>query len=184
MERRKNDLDHKMFEETRRRVEAEFPYGVKKGFYIKDFKGASVLGGMAKVAVSAVVNIVGDSLHLRTYREPKSSIAGVRYKVDERRDINKEEIVVLRGSEVSNHYIPHEVPEDMMAHNNITIEVVYDGAGGLKPNIAPDGTAPAYINFSDPMPETLRVLSAKAVEAQQAAMLSENSPKDTPPAAA
>jgi len=179
MDKRKNDLDHKMFEEMRRRVEEAFPYGVKKGFYIKDFKGASVLGGMAKVAVSAVVNIVGDSLHLRTYREPKNSIAGVRYKVDERRDINKEEIVVLRGSEVPNHYIAHGVPEDMMANNQMTVEVVYDGKGGLMPNTQPDGMVKAYINFPDPTEQLIK----EALERAKNRSL-ENFPKDPPPAAA
>lgn len=162
MKEKKNEFDRKAFEEAWQRVETAIPYnGIKKGFYIADSKSMSVLGGMAKVAIRAVVNIVGDSLNLRLYRLPKKDEQGLRYKVDERRGINKEKIQVLRGSEVLNHHIGHDVSEDMMVHNNITVEVVYDGAGGLKPNVGPDGMVKAYVNFPDPTPEMIKGLLAK-----------------------
>lgn len=157
MKRKKNELNHEVFEEARRRVEQAFPYtGIKKGFYIKDIKSTGALGSMLKVAVSAVVNIVGDTLHLRTYRHPKEEGSQIRYKVDELRGVNKYVVEVLAGREVSNHHIEHDVPEDMMAQNNMTFEVVADGEGGLRPNVQPDGTVQAYINFPDPTEEILR----------------------------
>lgn len=151
MRKKKNPLDPKIFEKARERVETAFPYeGVKKGFYVADPKGASVFGAMLEKATSVVVNIVGDSLNLRLYRPPESSILGVRFKVDERRGINKSSIEIPKGHEVQDHHIPHDVPEDMMRQNNMTIEMVPDGEGGLKPNTDSNGMVKTYINFPDP----------------------------------
>jgi hypothetical protein len=163
MKEKKNELNPEVFEEARKRVESVLPHNnIKKGFFIRDFKGASVLGGMASVAVSAVVNIVGDSLNLRTYRLPKQTGSGLLYKVDETRGINKQKVQVLKGSEIKNHHIHHDVPEDMMQQNNVTLEVVQDGVGGLKPNVGPDGMVKAYVNFPDSTQEMLRKLVEKS----------------------
>jgi hypothetical protein len=50
----------------------------------------------------------------------------------------------------------HGVPEDIMAHNHIAIEMVPDGAGGLQPNKRPDGMMDVYINFPDPTEQILK----------------------------
>lgn len=177
MKKKQNELNHKAFEEARRRVEKAFPYGgVKKGFYIKDLKETGVLGSMVKVAVSAVVNIVGDSLNLRTYRHPKEPGSDTRYKVDELRGINKNTVELLAGHEVPNHHISHDVPEDMMMHNNMTVEMIGDGQGGLRPNVQPDGMVKTYINFPDPTEEILR-------KARERAKNRASTSEDSPPAA-
>lgn len=43
------------------------------------------------------------------------------------------------------------IMQKWMKNNNITIEVIPDGLGGLEPNIQPDGTVKAYINFPNPI---------------------------------
>ena len=157
MKSRKNKLNPTVFEEARQRVKAAFPYeNVKMGFFTNDPAGASVFGGIAKVAKTVLMNIVGDSVNIRAYRKPTEQNTSVLYKVDEYRGINQADVVKPRGSQVSDHHIQHDVPEDMMKQNNMTIEVVPDGFGGLKPNVQSDGMVKAYINFSDPIEEMKR----------------------------
>jgi len=125
-------------------------------FYTNDPKGASVSGGIAKVAESVLMNIVGDAVNIRAYRKPVGSVQGVLLKVDEYQGVNTESIVKLPGSEVMNHYIYHDASNDMMDQNHMTIEVVPDGNGGLKPNVQSNGMVKAYVNFPDPTEEILR----------------------------
>lgn len=157
MKPRRNKLDPQVFEEAQRRVKTAFPYGgLKIGFFTNDPAGASVFGGIAKVAKTVLMNIVGDSVNIRAYRKPTKQSTSVLYKVDEYRGVNQASVVKPRGSQVPNHHILHDVPEDMMEQNNMTVEVVPDGVGGLKPNVQPDGMVKAYINFPDPTEEMLR----------------------------
>lgn len=173
MKKRKNDLNHEAFEEARRRLEKSFPYGgIKKGFYIKGLKEAGILGSRIKVAVSAVVNVVGDKLHLRTYRLPKESGSGIRYKVDEVRGVNREVVELLAGHEVPDHHITHDVPEDMMRQNNLTIEMVPDGDGGLTPNVKEDGLVQAYINIPDPEEALRKSIEERSQKAKKEAFAS------------
>ncbi|MDE2218724.1 MAG: hypothetical protein KGJ58_04785 [Patescibacteria group bacterium] len=163
MKPRRNKLNSEVFEKARERVKAAFPYdNVKMGFFTNDPAGASVFGGIAKVAKTVLMNIVGDSVNIRAYREPTKQNTSVLYKVDEYRGVNQDSVVKPRGSQVSDHHIQHDVPEDMMKQNNMSIEVVPDGAGGLKPNVQPDGMVKAYINFPDPTEEMLRRAKERA----------------------
>ena len=157
MKPKRNKLNPQVFEKARERVKTAFPYNnVKMGFFTNDPAGASVFGGIAKVAKTVLMNIVGDSVNIRAYREPTEQNTSVLYKVDEYQGVNQASVVKPRGSQVPDHHIQHDVPEDMMKQNNMTIEVVPDGVGGLKPNVQPDGMVKAYINFPDPMEEILR----------------------------
>jgi len=157
MKPRRNKLNPQVFEEARQRVKAAFPYeGLKMGFFTNDPAGASVFGGIAKVAKTVLMNIVGDSVNIRAYREPTEQSASILYKVDEYRGVNQTSMIKPRGSQVPNHHIKHDVPEDMMEQNNMSIEVVPDGLGGLKPNVQPDGMVNTYVNFPDPTAEILR----------------------------
>jgi hypothetical protein len=163
MKAKRNKLNPQVFEKARERVKAAFPYdNVKMGFFTNDPAGASVFGGIAKVAKTVLMNIVGDSVDIRAYREPTDHNTSVLYKVDEYRGVNQASVVKPRGSQVPNHHILHDVPEDMMEQNNMTVEVVPDGVGGLKPNVQPDGTVKAYINFPDPTEEMLRRVVERA----------------------
>ncbi len=157
MKPKRNKLNPEVFEKARERVKIAFPYNnVKMGFFTNDPAGASVFGGIAKVAKTVLMNIVGDSVNIRAYREPTEQNTSVLYKVDEYQGVNQASVVKPRGSQVPDHHIQHDVPEDMMKQNNMTIEVVPDGVGGLRPNVQPDGMVKAYINFPDPMEEILR----------------------------
>lgn len=162
MERKRNKLNPKVFEEAAQRFKSVFPYeGIKMGFYSDDPQGASVFGGIAKVAKTVLMSISGNSINIRAYREPKQSVKGVLFKVDEYRNVDQPIIEQLDGSEVLNHHIGHNAYEDMMTQNQMTFESVPDGAGGLKPNIRPDGTVKTYVNFPDPTSEMLRDLSKR-----------------------
>jgi len=157
MKPKRNKLNPQVFEKARERVKAAFPYdNVKMGFFTNDPAGASVFGGIAKVAKTVLMNIVGDSVTIRAYRKPTEQNTSVLYKVDEYQGVNQASVVKPRGSQVPDHHIKHDVPEDMMKQNNMTVEVVPDGVGGLKPNVQPDGMVKAYINFPDPTEEILR----------------------------
>lgn len=163
MKQKRNKLDKEVFEDARKSVKAAFPHeGIKIGFFTHDVPGASVFGGIAKVAKSALMTIVGDSVNIRAYREPTQSILGVRYKVDEYQGVNQSSVVKFPGSQVSNHYIPHNIEKDMIEQNNMSVEVVPDGHGRLKPNVQPDGMVKAYINFPDPTEEILRRVQERA----------------------
>ena len=163
MKPKRNKLNPEVFEKARERVKTAFPYNnVKMGFFTNDPAGASVFGGIAKVAKTVLMNIVGDSVNIRAYREPTEQNTSVLYKVDEYQGVNQASVVKPRGSQVPDHHIQHDVPEDMMKQNNMTIEVVPDGVGGLKPNVQPDGMVKAYINFPDPMEEILRRANERA----------------------
>lgn len=157
MKPKRNKLDKEVFEEARKEVKAVFPYeGIKIGFFTHDSAGASVFGGIAKVAKSVLMTIIGDSVNIRAYREPVSSIKGVLYKVDEYHGANHSKLVKLPGSDVPNHYIPHDIEKDMIEQNNMSVEVVPDGYGRLMPNVQSDGMVKAYVNFPDPTEEMLR----------------------------
>ena len=163
MKPKRNKLNPEVFEKARERVKTAFPYdNVKMGFFTNDPAGASVFGGIAKVAKTVLMNIVGDSVNIRAYREPTEQNTSVLYKVDEYQGVNQASVVKPRGSQVPDHHIQHDVPEDMMKQNNMTVEVVPDGVGGLKPNVQPDGMVKAYINFPDPMEEILRRANERA----------------------
>ncbi len=163
MKPKRNKLNPEVFEKARERVKTAFPYNnVKMGFFTNDPAGASVFGGIAKVAKTVLMNIVGNSVNIRAYREPTEQNTSVLYKVDEYQGVNQASVVKPRGSQVPDHHIQHDVPEDMMKQNNMTIEVVPDGVGGLKPNVQPDGMVKAYINFPDPMEEILRRANERA----------------------
>ena len=163
MKPRRNKLDKEVFEDARKDVKAAFPYeGIKMGFFTHDPAGASVFGGIAKVAKSVLMTIVGDSVNIRAYREPTQSTLGVRYKVDEYQGVNQASVVKLHGSQVPNHYIPHDIEKEMIDQNNMSVEVVPDGQGRLKPNVQPDGMVKAYVNFPDPTEEILRQAQERA----------------------
>jgi hypothetical protein len=154
---KRNKLNPQVFEDALQRVKAAFPYeGLKMGFFTNDPAGASVFGGIAKVAKSVLMNIDGNSVNIRSYREPKEQNTSVLYKVDEYRHVNQPSVIKPRGSQVSDHHIKHDVAEDFMAQNNMTVEVVPDGQGGLRPNVQPDGMVKTYVNFPDPTEEMLR----------------------------
>ena len=136
------------------------------GFYTNDPQGASVFGGIAKVAKTVLMNIVGDSVDIRAYRKPAKPGTDVVFKVDEYKDVNKNTTPKLPGSQVQDHYIKHEATDDMMEQNNMSIEVVPDGLGGLKPNVQPDGMVKVYINFPDPMEEIRRRAFERASKAR------------------
>ena len=168
MKLRRNKLNPDVFENARQRIRAAFPYeGLKIGFYTEDPQGASVFGGIAKVAKAVLMNIVGDSVDIRAYRKPAKQGTDIIFKVDEYKGVNKEITPKLHGSRVQDHYIKHEAVEDMMEQNNMSIEVIPDGLGGLKPNVQPDGMVKAYINFPDPMKEIQRRAMERATKAQK-----------------
>jgi len=157
MKPRKSKLNPQVFEEARQRIKTAFPYeGLKIGFFTNDPAGAGVFGGIAKVAKTVLMNIVDGSVNIRAYREPTEQNTGILYKVDEYRDVNHMDIIKPRGSRVPNHHIKHNVPDDMMEQNNMSVEIVPDGRGGLKPNVQPDGMVKTYVNFPDPTKEILR----------------------------
>lgn len=130
--------------------------GLKIGFYTHDPEGAGVFGGIAKVAKSVLMNIVENTVHIRAYRKPAKPSKDVLWKVDEYRNVDQPSMKKLRGSRFSDHHIKHDIPTDMMKRNNLNIEVVPDGRGGLQPNIQHNGMVKAYINFPDANEETLR----------------------------
>lgn len=168
MKPRRNKLNPGVFEDARQRVKAAFPYeGLKMGFYTEDPQGASVFGGIAKVAKTVLMNIVGDSVDIRSYRKPAKPGTTVVFKIDEYKGVNKNTTPKIPGSQVRDHYIKHEATDDMMEQNNMSIEVVPDGLGGLKPNIQPDGMVKAYINFPDPMEEIRRHAMERATKVQE-----------------
>lgn len=165
MKPRRNKLKPEVFEEARKDVKASFPYEVVRiGFFTHDPAGASVFGGIAKVAKSVLMTIVGDSVNIRAYREPVSSVEGVLYKVDEYHGVNHANVIKIPGSQVPNHYIPHDIEKDMIEQNNMSVEVVPDGHGNLKPNVQPDGMVKAYVNFPDPTEEILRQAMERAAK--------------------
>lgn len=157
MKPKRNKLNPEVFEKARERVKTAFPYNnVKMGFFMNDPAGTSIFGGIAKVAKTVLMNIVGDSINIRAYREPTEKNTSILYKVDEYQGVNQVSVIKPRGSQFRDHHIKHDVPEDMMKQNNMTIEVIPDGVGGLKPNVQSDGMVKAYINFPDPMEEILQ----------------------------
>lgn len=169
MKRRANDdLNPSVFGEALQRVKNAFPYGgINLGFFTHDPAGASVFGGIAKTAKSVLMSIRGDSVDIRAYREPKIPNATVLYKVDETRGANKAVVVIPEGHEIPDHHISHDIQEDMMRQNNMSVEMVPDGKGGLMPNVQPDGTVEAYINFPDPTEEILRRARERAQNRQK-----------------
>src|SRR3989344_9626339 len=113
MKPKRNKLNPEVFEKARERVKTAFPYNnVKMGFFTNDPAGASVFGGIAKVAKTVLMNIVGDSVNIRAYREPTEQNTSVLYKVDEYQGVNQASVVKPRGSQVPDHHIQHDVPED------------------------------------------------------------------------
>ena len=102
------------------------------------------------------MNIDGNSVNIRAYRKPTEQNTSVLYKVDEYHGVNQPSVIKPRGSQVADHHIKHDVPEDFMAQNNMSVEVVPDGRGGLRPNVQPDGMVKVYVNFPDPTEEMLR----------------------------
>lgn len=156
-------MDPGVFERARLSLERICPYSIPKGFYIKDITKAKVLSkNMIAVAVSGVCEVVGDKLNLRTYRRPTDG-ALVQYKVDELRGVNKAAIDLPGHEEIEGHYMTQDVPDDMMARNQMTYEFVDDGNGNLVPNTQPDGTVQAYVHFPDPAEEMMK----RAVERQK-----------------
>jgi hypothetical protein len=166
MKRKANSLNPRVFEEARKRVETAFPHqGVKKGFYIEDPKASGVFGDWLAKAGRVVANIVEDKVNLRMYRSPEGkAAAGVQYKVDERRGVNKEVIEIIDGSEVEDHHIKHNVPEDMMSQNNMTVRMIPDGVGGLKVDTDENGMVQTYVNFPSPTPESIWEILRKQQE--------------------
>src|SRR3989344_114140 len=167
MKPKRNKLNPEVFEKARERVKTAFPYeGLKMGFFTNDPAGASVFGGIAKVAKTVLMNIVGDSVNIRAYREPKEQSTGVLYKVDEYRGVNRAGVVKPKGAETPDHHLRHDIEKNMMEQNNMTVEVVPDGHGGLKPNVQPDGMVRAYINFHDPTEEIVQRARERAENRQ------------------
>jgi hypothetical protein len=90
---------------------------------------------------------------MRIYRS--SGKSDPLYDVDEIRAVNKEIINQPSKSEIEDHHINHNIQEDIMRRNQLTVEFIEDGKGGFKPNTQADGTVKAFINFEDPMKEIL-----------------------------
>ena len=157
MKKIENDFDRRSaFDDAKKILERMFPQVSKKAFYINGLKESGVLPvGMTNVAVSAVCEIEGDAVNLRIYRRPETG-SYLQYKVDERRAVNKQISYIPSPRAIENHHLKHQVPEDMMERNHMSVEFIGDGKGGLKPNVQPDGTVKTYINFPDPIEEFLK----------------------------
>jgi len=163
MGKRKNKLDSKIFTDARDVVRSSFPYdGLKIGFYTHEPQGTGVFGGIAKEAKVVLMNIRDGVVNLRAYRKPKEQNTGVNFKVDEYLAVNEVYTPKLKGSQVRDHYIKDEPHDDFMEQNNMTFEVVSDGMGGLQLNTDSQGMVKTYVNFPDPTPEALRVISQKS----------------------
>jgi len=161
MKKKKNKLAYKSIEDSKNNLKKTFPHtNIKKAFYISDFKNAKLLpGGMRSVGLSAVFELYGEELNMRVYRS--SGKSDPLYDVDEIRAVNKEVINQPSKSEIENHHINHNIQEDMMKRNQLTVEFIEDGKGGFKPNTQPDGMVKAYINFPDPIEEIKKKYSKK-----------------------
>ncbi|OGZ13841.1 MAG: hypothetical protein A2942_02795 [Candidatus Lloydbacteria bacterium RIFCSPLOWO2_01_FULL_50_20] len=151
MKPRKNKLNHRAFKTAKEALSKAFPQGgIKKAFYIADFKNTKSLpSSMRSVGISAVFEDADGGLNMRIYR-PSGKTDPI-YDVDETRKVDGEVAHQPAKKEIENHHINHEVPDDIMARNNLTVEFVDDGKGGLRPNTQADGTVKAFINFEDPI---------------------------------
>ena len=154
--KKRNKLNPSIFGAAREALEKAFPYqGLKRGFFIKDFKNVDAFPqGMRDKASGAVVESRGSVLTLRVYRD--SDEAHLKHDVDEYRAVDRAVIDQPAKGDIENHHITHSQEEDMMARNHMTVEYVSDGKGGIQPNIGPDGMVQTYVNFPDPTEEILR----------------------------
>lgn len=156
MKPKKNKYGHAELQASKDKLEASFPHqNVKKAFYVADFKNAESLPqGLRAVGLSAVFEVENDELNMRVYRSSGKEYP--IYDVDEIRSINKPVVQQPTKKEIEGHHINHEIPDDIMKRNQLTVEFIPDGKGGFKPNTQPDGMVRAFINFEDPMQEILK----------------------------
>lgn len=162
MKTKKNKLSYESIEDSKNKLEEAFPHtNIKKPFYISDFKNAKPLpSSMRRVALSAVFELDNEQLNMRVYRS--SGKSDPLYDVDEIRAVNKEVVNQPSKREIENHHINHNIQEDIMRRNQLTVEFVEDGKGGFKPNTQADGTVKAFINFEDPIDKILGSRDKKA----------------------
>lgn len=161
MKKKKNKLAYKSIEDSKNNLKKAFPNtNIKKAFYISDFKNAEPLPiSMRSVGLSAVFELQDEELNMRIYRS--SGKSDPLYDVDEIRAVNKKIINQPAKSEIENHHINHNIQEDIMERNQLTVEFIEDGKGGFKPNTQVDGTVKAFINFEDPYEKMKRKLKKK-----------------------
>ena len=149
-----NKLNQAVVENLKRQLERAFPYGsMKKAGFIKapEPLGLSEDSKFKKQFVSAAIEIRNEDANVRVYRKPDPGDKH-DYDVDEIRSANKRVVTQPAKSEISDHWLKGSIPNDLMGRNNLSVELVPDGVGGLKPNVQPDGTVMAFINFMDDLP--------------------------------
>ena len=98
--------------------------------------------------VSAAIELRNEDANVRVYRKPDLKDTH-DFDVDEIRGANHSVISQPPKSEIEGHWLDGRVVDDLMGRNNISVELVADGAGGMTPNVRPDGTVMAFINFED-----------------------------------
>jgi hypothetical protein len=149
--RKSNKLNHVGIQKLKQRLEEAWPYvSLKIAGFIKDPEALGLSNDLKfkDQFVSAVAEVRNEDVNVRVYRKPDAKDTHA-YDVDEIRRANRPIITQPAKSEILNHWLEGSIQDDLMRRNNLTVEVVRDGPCGLKPNVVPDGTVKALINFED-----------------------------------
>lgn len=147
-----NTLNRTAIQQLQEQIVTAWPWtSVAKGFYIENPTplGVSESTAFKDVVVGAAVELRGDQAHVRIYRKPDAGDKH-NYDVDEIRGATGPLVTVSSKPDIDDHHLTGTIPDDLMRRNNLTVEVVPDGEGGMKLNVQPDGLVKAFINFEDP----------------------------------
>lgn len=143
-----NNLNKDGIQEIAGQIVSSWPWtSVTKAFYVADPDPLNISDSSAFTnnVVSASVEIRDQQTDVRIYRKADEGIHA--YDVDEIRAVNAPVVIYPSKPEIENHHLSGTIEEDLMRRNNLSVEVVPDGKGGMKVNVQPDGTVKAFINF-------------------------------------
>jgi hypothetical protein len=146
-----NSLNRTAIRGIREQIVAGWPSpSIVKGFFVEDPTplGISETAGFRDVAVAAAGEISGDDVNVRIFRKPAADDTH-DYDVDEIRGATGPVVTYASKGDIDRHHLKGTIPDNLMRRNNLTIVVVPDGEGGMKPDVRPDGLTNAFINFED-----------------------------------
>jgi hypothetical protein len=146
--RKVNKLDPANIQQVADQITKAWPYsGVKTAFYINDPEPLKLTDSKTfrENFAGAVGEVRADSVNLRIYRDADEGEHD--FDVDEIRGANKVLVTQPAKTQIEDHHLTGTLPVDLMNRNNLSVEAVSDGRGGMRLNIRPDGTVPAFINF-------------------------------------
>jgi hypothetical protein len=138
-----NNLNLPGVQSLKRQLDEAFPVGpMRKAGFIQNSDPLGLTNDLKfkEQFVGAAIEIRNEDVNIRVYRKPDSKHTH-DYDVDEIHRANQPVISRPAKSEIEGHWLGGNLPDDLMRRNNITVELVPDGAGGMSLNVKPEGTA-------------------------------------------